>query len=328
MILITGASGLVGRRLVAALRLRSEERPLRVFDSSGAAEPLAGVEALRGDVTDRRTVADAVRGAEAVVHLAAKVDPGSSAADELRRVNVEGTEIVYAAAVEAGCGVFIHLSSAGVYGWPRGPDPFKESDEARPVTPYQRSKWDAEVALRRADHGGTTLNMLRPAGLYGPGSMLEIPMYRTISKRRWSIELAGGVVVQPTHVEDVVEAILALLERQAPHGTVFNVGGERKLLLAELQALIAQELGVRRRRFRLPPALGGFVVAAAKPLLARMGRRSPNLPQMSRGRLFSAAVDDSALRAQYPDIPVRPLAEGLREHIEWARAEGLLGRAG
>jgi nucleoside-diphosphate-sugar epimerase len=279
---------------------------------------------IGGLIEDPAAVSPAVQGAEVVIHLAAKVQPASRELDELYRVNVSGTSNVYAAAVESGCRLFVYMSSAGIYGPPRGPEPFKESDDARPTTAYQRTKWQAEEAVRRSDPKGTTLNIFRPSGIYGAGSRLEIPRYRKIMRRRWSIELAGGVIVHPTHVGDVVEAILAVLDQPAPHGTTFNIGGERPILLQDFEALVAEALGVPRRRVVLPAGLSGPAAGVAASVLSWTGRPNSLLRGMSRGRLFSSAVDDRPFRQRYPGVPVRPLSSGLREHIDWARTQRLL----
>jgi nucleoside-diphosphate-sugar epimerase len=154
-----------------------------------------------------------VDGVEVVIHLAAKVQPDSRDSTALSRVNVEGTRTVYSAAVASECKLFLHMSSAGVYGTPRRADPFHEDDPPRPVTPYQRTKWEAEETLRQISTPKTTLNILRPAGIYGPGSYLEIPQYQTIRRRKWAVELSGGVIVHPTYIDDVVHAIVAIVAR-------------------------------------------------------------------------------------------------------------------
>ena len=137
------------------------------------------------------------------------------------------------------------------------------------------------------------------------------------------MEVGGGVVVHPTYVDDVVHAILALVAEPAPHGTVFNVGGERALRLQELQALQAEILGVSRRRIVVPPRLAGPVSLVAGRLLA--GRAAePPLAAMLRGELFSAAVDDRKFRSRYASVPVTPLRTGLAETIDWAIGHGLL----
>lgn len=325
MILVSGASGFVGRHLVEALHQRIPSEKIRVFDAQPPARALpAGVETFCGVIEDPAAVAPAVQGAETVVHLAAKVQPDSRELHDLARVNVDGTRQLYSAAVQAGCKLFLHMSSAGVYGPPRSPDPFRESDAVSPATPYQRTKWEAEEALRHTDAKGTTLNILRPAGIYGAGSYLEIPGYKRVLRQKWSIELKGGVIVHPTHVSDVVEAVLAVLERPAPHGTVFNVGGERPILLQDFQALVAAALNVPRWRLVLPSTVTDPLARVVGPLLTRTGRQIPLLIEFGRGHVFSSAVDDRVFRLRYPRAPVRSLRNGLQEHIDWARTHRLL----
>lgn len=324
ILVVTGASGFLGGHLVRALRARFPSASIRAFDAASFRGPLPdGVRAIEGRVEQPGRLVDVVTGADAVIHLAAKVDPSSHDADELHQINVEGTMNVYSAAVASGCALFVHLSSAGVYGDPHRAEPFYEDDLPNPTTPYQRSKWEAEQALRGMP-SRTRVNILRPAGIYGPGSRLEIPEYRRIACRKWAVELKGGVIVHPTYVEDVVQAILALVARPAEDGAVFNIGGERAVRLQELQALIAETLAVRRRRVAVPSWLAVPFCAAVAPVLAFGGRRNPRLRGMARGEVFSAAVDDRRFRSRYPDVPVTELEVGLRRHADWAMNQRLL----
>jgi nucleoside-diphosphate-sugar epimerase len=325
MILVTGASGFVGQHVVNALVDRFSRNSIRLFDIKPPLSALpVGVQFICGAIEEPSDSAESVRGAEVVVHLAAKVQPDSREFLEMWRINVEGTRSLYLAAVDCGCKLFVHMSSAGVYGSPVSPNPFNENDVVKPLTPYQRTKWAAEVALRNSDPKDTMLNILRPAGIYGPGSNLEIPGYKKVFARRSTVEVSGGIIVHPTHVRDVVEAIFAILQRPAPHGTVFNIGGERPLRLQDLQGLVAKTLGVPRRRLVLPPWLAGPLSGAAEPLLALMGQPNPLRVGICQGHVFSAAVDDRRFRQRYPNVPVVNLEDGLREHIEWARAQHLL----
>ena len=168
------------------------------------------------------------------------------------------------------------------------------------------------------------MNVLRPAGIYGPGSRLELPQYQQLRRQRWVVELRGASSSTRRTSTTSSHAILAILADPSPHGTVFNVGGERVLPLQELQALQAEILGIRRRRLVIPTWLAGPAAALAVRLLARKRRTEPPLTAMARGELFSAAVDDRRLRQRYPELRVTPLRTGLVETFEWALARGLI----
>jgi nucleoside-diphosphate-sugar epimerase len=326
MILVTGASGFVGRHLIQALKARFPARSIGILTRTQPATGVfpGGVQVCCGLLEGPELSPALVRGAEIVIHLAAKVRPDSREVRQMRCVNVGGTRNLGCAAIAADCELFLHVSSAGVYGPPRGPDAFHEDDDCNPVTPYQITKWEAEEALRQIDPKRTTLNILRPAGIYGSGSSLEIPAYKRVLSRRWSLELSGDIIVHPTHVSDVVEAIIAIVEQPAPHGTVLNIGGERPIRAQDLYAMAAETLGVHRRRVVFPTPIVGPLGGLAGTLFSLMGRPKPLLGRMSRGRIFSVAVDDGRFRRRYPTVPAVKLEDGLRDHIEWAREQHLL----
>jgi nucleoside-diphosphate-sugar epimerase len=326
MILVTGATGFVGRRLIPVLRERFAAKPIRILART-LPRPDSfpeDVQVLLGDIEDSQLATTLVRGVDVVIHLAAKVRPDARDISEIRRVNTDAARNLYLAAIAAGTKLFVHVSSAGVYGSPRSAAPFREGDACNPTTPYQISKFEAERALRQIEPSQTTLNVLRPTGLYGSGSF-DVSAYRRILNQRWTIELSGGVIVHPTHVTDVVEAIVALVQQPAPAGTIFNLGGERPLLLQDLFGLIAETLGHHRRRIVLSRSIGRPLGGIAEALCSMIGQPKPLLAAMCRGRCFSAAVDDRRFREQYPAVPLLRLADGIREHIEWARVNGLLG---
>ena len=128
----------------------------------------------------------------------------------------------------------------------------------------------------------------------------------------------------PTYVDDVVEAIIAIVEEPAPAGTIFNIGGERPILLRALRALIAEVLRVRQRTIVVPASITSPFGGIAQRVFALMGSPMPLLAEASRGVCVSSAVDDRPFRKQYPAVPITPLIDGLREHIQWAREQNLL----
>lgn len=324
MILITGASGFVGRRLVSALARRQPSTRLRLFDSKPFPDAsLPSIDQVCGSVEDPVAVASAMKDVTHVVHLAAKVTPDAKDIHALERANVLGTRNVVQAAADVGCGYLLHVSSAGVYGPPRAGPAFLETDTPNPRSPYQLTKLQAEREIEAIAQDGVVWNIVRPAGIYGAGSHLELPAYRRIQQQRIAIETKGGVVVHPTHVSDVVGALIALLEQPAPRGAIFNVAGERPMLTQDFHALVAEALGHRRRRIIVPPAILAPVVIAATPLL-RLRRADHHLSAFARGHVHTVALDDSAFRKRYPAVAITPVEEGVRDHIGWAREHALL----
>jgi nucleoside-diphosphate-sugar epimerase len=326
MILVTGASGFVGSHLIRALKTHLPEKSIRILAHTKIERGAVGddFQVFSGDIRDAETTAAVVRNVELIVHLAAKIQPSPGDTETTRQINVEGTRHLYSSAVAAGCKFFLHVSSAGVYGPPRSSSAFREDDACKPVTAYQVTKYQAEKALGEIEPKDTTLNILRPTGIFGSGSLLELDAYKKVQVQRWSLETSGGVVVHPVHVRDVVGAILALVRQPAPSGTVLNLGGERPILVQDLFALEAKVMGVHRRRIVLPPAIAGPLGSAAGKAFSLIGRSKPLLAGMSRGQLFSSAVDDSRFRQRFPTASVTPLVDGVREHIDWARSLHLI----
>lgn len=326
MIVITGSSGFVGSRLLKELDMYWPQTPLRAFDLRPPKKKLPErVNIFYGGVENSDDIKEVLNGAEVVVHLAGKVDPHSKDFNELKRINTEGTRMVFREAAAAGCKLFILVISAGIYGQPCKAEPFREDDTPQPVTPYQRSKWLAELAVQEEDAKGMILNIIRPAGLYGAGSLLEeTAMYRKVLHQRYAINLRGGVVVHPTHAMDLIKGLIALIESPAAHQTVFNLGGQGPFLLQNLQSIIAEVLEVSRQTVEIPPWLATPLALSASAFFKVIGRKKPHLTAMARGEIFSAAVDDQRFRQAYPNVPIMDIRDGLREHINWLRESDTL----
>ncbi len=201
-IVVTGGSGLVGRRIVSALTLEHEvvNLDLRIHGEGDAAH-------VRVDILDAPAVAKTLEGADVVVHAAGLPGPTFGTAEEIERVNVAGTGVVAQAATEAGVDRIVFISSEAVLGFVFSEGrirphyfPIDEEHTLSPRGPYGRSKFVAEILLTRWTEGGGTVVALRPPWVWVPD---EYEKYRalTTSPDQWWDGLWAYV-----HGDDVARA--------------------------------------------------------------------------------------------------------------------------
>src|SRR5947208_9117157 len=149
---ISGGAGFLGLHL--ARRLVADGHDVRTLDLAPLddAELERSVEELRGDVRDPGAAARLVDGADVLVHAAAAL-PIQASRDSIRSVNVEGAAVTLAAALEAGVGRTVLISSTAVYGIPKH-HPLREGAPLVGVGHYCQSKIEAELVARRAGRRG------------------------------------------------------------------------------------------------------------------------------------------------------------------------------
>ncbi|RXZ72074.1 NAD-dependent epimerase/dehydratase family protein [Agromyces albus] len=223
-ILLTGASGPLGRAVSAALS--GEHEIVRIIGPSRTSRDSSEYPV---DISDTAALARIVESErpEAVVHLAAIT--GAAAASDpgmTHRVNVEATHALALRAARAGVRRLVFASSAAVYG--DGYDrPVSEEDQPAPQSLYARTKLEAEAALDAvAASDGLSSIALRIFNVYGPGfgsSLIQRVRYRSSDER---LVLAGldDFVRDYVHVADVATAIESALVLDSPASGVVNIG--------------------------------------------------------------------------------------------------------
>ena len=222
-VLVTGASGFIGRSLVR--RLVSEGVEVRAFvlphESIG---DVSGVDIRHGDITDREDVSSAVAGVTHVYHLAAVVgDWGSHAL--FWNVNVEGTRNVLDAAVDAGCERVVMVSSIVVYGWQLHSGVCDEQAAPREygVGPYSITKRASEeLALDYDAFGRIPVTIVRPGNVYGPRSGLWVDELVKLLRANMALVIDGGqgdAVL--AYVDNVVDVIVRATASVAA-GRIYN----------------------------------------------------------------------------------------------------------
>ncbi len=257
MILVTGASGFLGRNVVKALRTRGEA--VRCLVRSPARAGIVtdyGVELAFGDILDPPSLQMAMRGVDSVVHLVAIIrEKGRATFD---RINRQGTESVVQAAREAGVGHFVHVSAIGV--------------QENPAYQYLNSKWQGEQEVIR---GGVAYTIIRPSILFGPGDEF-INTLAGVVRSFPIVPVAGNgqVRFQPISVEEVGGMVSAVAGNPRFGGRIIEVGGPDHLTYNEILDIIARTHKVRRLKAHLP-------VPLMKLMTRVMERVLPNPPATS-----------------------------------------------
>ena len=284
--LVTGGTGFIGRRLVAALRERGARvRVLVRGQGLGAPSPLAGegwgggaVETMVGDLADAASLARACAGIDTVIHAAGFAHADAAATPDFAArhwtVNAEGTFHLLDAAVAAGVERFVYLSSVKAVGEP-GPQCVDEGWDAPPETPYGRAKRAAEtrglaVGLETGLH---TVN-LRLALVYGPGMQANLARWVEAVRR-------GGCPPLPetgnrrslVHVDDVAQAVLLAAAHPAARGQTYLVTDDQPYSGRELYLIIRQALGLSAPRWAVPASVLDGAATLADGALGWTGRR-------------------------------------------------------
>lgn len=264
-VLITGATGFLGSHLCR--QMVNQGHIVSVFTrpaSEAAALKGLPVKRLLGDITDLDSVKQAVQGQEWVIHAAASV-----MGDETRhtQVNVAGAQHVARACREEGISRLVHVSSVATIGIAN--DLHHPADESFPFNlensglTYHLSKRQAEEQVLGEVAKGLDAVIVNPGSIKGPyGTQYRgAEIARTVQRIPVVPYFTGGICV--VHVEDVVEGILAALERGVA-GQRYILGGEN-LTFRALGQRAANALHLRRRFVPLPAVVTGLAAVALKP---------------------------------------------------------------
>ncbi len=322
-VLVTGATGFIGRRLAA--RLVAAGIPTRALVLPGDPVPPAwgsGVGVVTGDIRDPDAVAAAVAGCHTVFHLAAHVgDWGPERV--FQQVTVEGTRHLLAAA-EATCSRVVLTSSVVVYGHHLGRERCHEGVAmGRPYGPYSRAKQDQErLALEWARAGRCDVRVVRPSNVYGPGSgPWVIGVTGVLKTGKPSLIGGGGQNAGLAHVDNVVDILLRAAGHRASSGDVFNACDELPVTWSRYFGDLAGLVGAPA-----PRSVPGWLAWPLAWTMETGGRalRLASRPLLTREavHLVSADHDVPAFRArdQLGHRPMMGYAEALTEIGDSLRA--------
>lgn len=324
-ILVTGATGFVGRHLVK--QLCGGKEPVRTLVSPGgdaAAMEAMGAEVCSGDLTDADSVDRAIRGTRQVFHLGAVIHGANATPSNLRRINVEGAEQVGRASLKAGVERLIYTSTVSVYGRCIRDHAISERTPTNPDSLYGASKLEAERRLLSLSAGeGLPLVIARLSTVFGPGARDWAGLFRVIASGRFQIMGAGSGHHHPVDVLDVVDGLLLCASISGIEGNMYLLAGPASLPLRQLVTLIAESVGAPAPARSTSGALLQLYKRADLFSYRCSGRR---LPKADRIDLFlnNRGFDISQARAHLDFEPSISVRQTMQSTTLWLRAQGLL----
>lgn len=258
-IFITGATGFVGAWLVRHFA----ERGWSVTASGRGEAPVPLLTYARYLRADLRQSLPSVS-ADVIVHAAALASDSASAV-ALQIANVEGTRHVFEATRH--CRHFVYISSASVYDYRNAIHTESEPVDYQQLSPYGRSKRQAEEWLVQQDWNTRTLIILRPRAVYGPGDRVLLPrLLRLVRGDRMVIPGTMRVQSSLTHVENLCAAVadsLAHFEKQPGGIHRFNVADSEPYIMREVVGQLLPAVCGRALDFRTLPIAPLYALAGA-----------------------------------------------------------------
>ena len=287
-VVVTGASGFIGRAVVPALLARDHK-------------VVAIERAAIGDLAGFRGWSRHLEGADAVVHLAALAHARGVDEVRLRAVNIDAACLLGQAAAAAGARMLM-MSSIKVLGEETRERAFNDASPVGPQDAYGRAKAAAEAGLRAIPR--LALTILRPPLVYGPGVKANFLALMRAVARGWPLPLAGIENRRSfVYSANLADAVVCCLESPVATGRTYGVTDGAPVSTPALCRALGAAIGAPARLFSFPSAL-----LELAPPAARLTR--------------SLVVDDGRLRRELDWTPPHSFEEGLRRTAEWFRTQG------
>lgn len=328
MVLVTGASGLVGSHLLYELvsagemvraLIRSEESIEKIqsvfsYYTGEADELIRQVDWVYGDVTDVTSLIDTFEEVSEVYHCAAYVSFSGSALKTMKKINVEGTKHIVDICLDLGVRKLVHVSSIAAIGktepgkliteeakWPQGD-----------ISPYSRTKTDSELEIWRGLCEGLNAAIVNPSVIIGPGNW-HASSGRLFSQTYKGMKFYTSGSTGFVDVRDVAKIMVNLMKS--------DITGERFILNAanlsyrDLFNQIAVSLGKQSPKIYAHPLLSQLAWRI-EFILDKLFRREPTLTKYSARTAYTHQHYSSAKVGKNLNIKFRPIEQSVKETAE------------
>jgi uncharacterized protein YbjT (DUF2867 family) len=286
MILLTGATGNVGSKLLRRLTAEGERVRCLVRDPRRLGPERVRVQIALGDLSDPGSFRNAMRGVKTVVHMAAPMrDQPRGSIEELNGV---ATYRLVRAAEREGAERFVFFSAMG-------------ASEHAP-TRFYRSKALAERAVAESSVPST---IFAPSIVYSPGNYWVTVMERLTWLPAVPIAGSGRTAYQPIWAEDVVDCVLAALERDGRDRARYELAGPDTLTYNDMARLVMRSVGRRRRLLHVPMPLVRAGLNAFEAVMAGATAATWDEAQLMQAPMTSPTGTADAQALGVSPLPMR-----------------------
>ena len=319
-IFITGASGLLGSYLIRDL-LKKQVQIIALYRKEKCNlltdEEVDKVEWIQGDILDVDVLQHAMEGCSQVYHCAGLVSFNPSRANDLMKVNVEGTANMVNVALELGIEKFLHVSSVAAIGRKRNNQTVNETlkwdEEANPSV-YGKSKYLGEMEVWRGVGEGLHAVIVNPVIILGKGDWNDgscATFKNAYNEFPWYTEGISGFV----DAADVSNAMIGLMETEV-EGERFIISGEN-LTYREVFNMMADGFGKKQPRYKVSPLLAELVWRLVKIKSAITGEEPLLTKETAETAQQKVYFDHTKLLNALPGFQFTPLKQTIQEACQY-----------
>jgi nucleoside-diphosphate-sugar epimerase len=329
-VLITGATGFIGTNLSLHYAQMGHQvvgvsKEATHAERENAADlKQAGVELLKGSITDEALLRQAVHDVDLVFHIAAAMREANIPDQVFWEVNVDATRRLLELSKDQGVSRFIYCSSIGAMGWSIQ-KPANEESPCKPEDIYQITKKAAEeLCLEYHKTHKYPVVIIRPADVYGPRDRRLLKLFKGIQKGRFMMIGSGKNEHHMVHVNDLVAAFSLAATVKEAVGQIFIVAEDCPVQLNRLVEIVAEETGGSLPKFSAPllPVQAAAVVVEGicKPL----GLQPPLYPRRVDFFRTDYSFDTSKAKQVLGYKPQFDIRHGVRDTLKWYEQRGMI----
>jgi nucleoside-diphosphate-sugar epimerase len=323
-VLVTGAPGWLGTRLVEILCERGREVKCLVLPQTDKAilEKM-GAQVVMGDLLKPNSLSNVCARVDTVFHCAGIIHP--KRIKDLYLSNVFGTENILHEAINSGVSRFIYVSSNSVGGVNISREELMdELDLPRPYMHYGLSKYRAEQLVNKAfSEGKVKTTIIRPCWFYGIRQPeRQTTFFRMIKKGNPIVFGDGNSLRSMSYIDNLVEALILAADKDIAAGKTYWIADERPYSVIEIYKVIAKLLGVSEFKPMFVPSLVSGCCRLADALIQGCGCYIKEIHVAGEmDRDIACSIEKAKKELGYE--PKISLEEGMRRSIEWCRVNGI-----